>query len=106
MSTLHGYEFASCATYLLVRAVKYATQYVRNSTDLSSRIAEGERHLSDLQEWYKNLPPTYRPLPVVDIDVAPVVFPPVWIHLPRHAAAMQYYYLAKILILLNRPSIS
>ncbi|KAK5314892.1 hypothetical protein LTR70_006933 [Exophiala xenobiotica] len=105
VSTLHGHEFASRATYLLARAVKYATQDVRNSTDLSSRIAEGEKHLSDLQEWYSNLPPTYRPLPGVDVDVAPVVFPPVWIHPPHHAAAMQYYYSAKILILLNRPSI-
>jgi len=105
VSSLRGHEFASRATYLLARAVKYATQDVRNSTDLSSRIAEGERHLSDLQEWYDNLPPTYRPLPVVDIDVGAVVFPPVWIHPPHHAAAMQYYYSAKILILLNRPSI-
>ena len=104
VATLHGHEFASRATYLLARAIKYATQDVTNSTDLGSRIAEGDRHLLDLQEWYSNLPPTYRPLPVVDSDMPSNIFPPVWIHPPFHAAAMQHYYSAQILILLNRPS--
>lgn len=103
--TLRGHEFASRATYLLARAIKYATQDVKDSTDISSRIAEGERQLSDLQEWYSNLPPTYRPLPMAESHVSPTIFPPVWIHPPFHAAAMQHYYSAKILILLNRPSV-
>ncbi|KAK5943259.1 hypothetical protein PMZ80_004266 [Knufia obscura] len=102
--TLRGHEFASRATFLLARAIRYATHDEGNTNDLSSRIADGERHLSDLQEWYSNLPPTYRPLPVVESD-ASAIFPPVWIHPPFHAAAMQHYYSAKILILLNRPSV-
>lgn len=103
---LTGHEFASRTTFLLAKAIKYATQEDRDSADLSQRVYEGGRFLQDLQDWYEQLPHTYRPLPIApsDINTPTGVFPPIWIHPPFHAAAMQYYYSAKILVLIHRPS--
>ncbi|KAJ9654613.1 hypothetical protein H2198_006359 [Neophaeococcomyces mojaviensis] len=105
---LKGHELASRAVYLLTKAIKYAVDDVRNSTDMNARMMEGDERLAELREWYDCLPVTYQPLPAArseDEEGPPPVFPVVWIHPPFHAAAMQCYYAATILVLLNRPSV-
>lgn len=103
LRSLSNHDFAARSTFLLARAIKYAMQDAGEPVDVVQRISEGDRHLNELQEWYDRLKPTYRPLPTVALaDTA--IFAPIWIHPPFHAAAMQYYYSAKILILLHRPS--
>lgn len=105
VDVLHGHEFASRATFMLARAIKYA--YSENQEDICQRILDSDKLFSDLQEWYHHLPPSYRPLPTSQIDRAPElsVFPIVWIHPTYHAAAMQNYYSAVIMLLLHRPPV-
>lgn len=103
LGELNSHDFASRATFLLARAVKYAMQESEDSADMTQRRSDADRHLNELQEWYDRLKPTYKPLPIA-ASTNSMTFPPVWIHPPYQAAAMQQYYSAKILILLHRPS--
>ena len=97
-------DLACRALYLLAKAVGYASDEVRQSLDFGARIQEGNLLLDALQEWYTSLPRTFRPLPSASDSFSETIFPPIWIHPPIFAAAMQAYYAAKILVLLNRPS--
>lgn len=109
VSSLQGHEFAARTIFLLAKAIKYATQDVRDSTDLNQKTAEGERHLQDLQEWYNLAPSSYQAMPNANANAyaldSSALFPPIWVHPPFQAAALQCYYAAKVLILLNRPSL-
>ena len=58
-----------------------------------------------LQEWQDYLPREFTPLPVNRAAQVNVTFPPVWIHPPPYAAAVQLHSLARILVVLHRPSI-
>lgn len=101
---LRGYEFACRATFLLSKAIKYA--YSDNKGEINQRFIDGEKLFQELQGWYDHLPATYRPIPTAQTNVtsSSMVFPAVWIYPSHHAAAMQNYYSAMILLLLHRPT--
>jgi hypothetical protein len=99
-------ELACRALYLQAKAVGYASDELRHGIEFSARIEEGSILLDALQEWYSFLPRAFHPLPVAaDSFSNNTMFPPIWIHPPMFAGAMQAYYSAKILVLLNRPSL-
>jgi hypothetical protein len=105
LAELSPEELASRALYLQAKAIGYATDDVGGSLDFGARIHESAMLLDALQEWYSVLPRSFRPIPsATDSYSEKMLFPPIWIHPPPYAAAMQAYYSAKILVLLNRPT--
>ncbi|KAB8263492.1 hypothetical protein BDV32DRAFT_146310 [Aspergillus pseudonomiae] len=101
VSTLTAQEFATRALYLLSQCINYASKEEEEASGLERRVDRGNELLSLLQEWHEGLPPEYSHLPSVsDIEI----FPPIWVHPPSYAAALQIYSLALILVILHRPS--
>jgi hypothetical protein len=102
---LDSEDLACRALYLQAKAVGYASDEIRQNLEFNERIEEGNVLLDALEDWHNCLPRIFRPLPSPSDLVDTVLFPPIWIHPPIFAAGMQAYYSAKILILLNRPSL-
>jgi hypothetical protein len=101
LSVLTAPELATRATYLLGQCVNYASKEEQETSDLSQRLERGSELLFSLQEWYDHLPPEYSPLPMAP---STTVFPHIWIHPPSYAAALQIHSLARVLVILHRPS--
>ncbi|KAE8383574.1 fungal-specific transcription factor domain-containing protein [Aspergillus bertholletiae] len=95
-------ELTTRATYLLAQCVNYASREESESTDLEQRLEQGNELLYMLQEWQDCLPREFTPLPVPS---STDVFPPIWVNPPRCAAALQIHSLARIMVILHRPSI-
>lgn len=100
LSALTSPEMAMRATWLLGRCVNYASREEKDTTDLSLRLERGSELLYMLQQWHESLPHEFNALPVVS-DTG--IFPPIWVHPPTHAAALQAHSLARILVILHRP---
>lgn len=101
LSALTASGFATRATYLLAQCVNYSSKEEQDTTDRSQRVARASELLYLLQEWHDHLPREYASLPTIsDTDT----FPPTWVHPPPYAAALQIHSLARILVILNRPS--
>lgn len=101
-SMLNTAELTCRAYYLLSQCVNYVSQEECKTTDIQKRLERGNELLFMLQEWQDYLPGEFRPLPVKQTSE---VFPPIWIHPPPYAAAIQLHSLARILVVLHRPSI-
>ncbi|OGM46830.1 hypothetical protein ABOM_004990 [Aspergillus bombycis] len=101
VSTLMMSELATRALYLLSQCINYASKEEEEASGLERRVDRGNELLSLLQEWREVLPPEYSPLPSVSSSE---IFPPIWVHPPSYAAALQIYSLALILVILHRPS--
>lgn len=101
LSLLTAPELATRATYLLGQCVNYASKEEQETSDLTRRLERGSELLFLLQEWHDHLPSEYNPLPLKS-DTA--VFPHIWIHPPSYAAALQIHSLARVLVILHRPS--
>ncbi|KAJ5735013.1 fungal-specific transcription factor domain-containing protein [Penicillium malachiteum] len=101
VSELSASELATRATYLLAQCVNYASKEEQGASDLERRLDRGSELLFMLQEWHAHLPLEYNPLPVVS---STEIFPPIWVHPPSYAAALQVHSLARILVTLHRPS--
>lgn len=101
-SMLNAAEFTCRAYYLLSQCVNYASREESETIDIQQRLERGNELLFMLQEWQDYLPQEFRPLPLKQTSE---VFPPIWIHPPPYAAAVQLHSLARILVVLHRPSI-
>ncbi|KAB8208246.1 fungal-specific transcription factor domain-containing protein [Aspergillus parasiticus] len=95
-------ELTTRAIYLLAQCVNYASREESESTDLEQRLERGNELLYMLQEWQDCLPREFTPLPVPSSSD---VFPPIWVNPPPCAAALQFHSLARIIVILHRPSI-
>ncbi|GMG11028.1 unnamed protein product [Aspergillus oryzae var. brunneus] len=95
-------ELTTRAIYLLAQCVNYASREESESTDLEQRLERGNELLYMLQEWQDCLPREFSPLPVPSSSD---VFPPIWVNPPPCAAALQFHSLARIIVILHRPSI-
>ncbi|KAL5354964.1 Zn(II)2Cys6 transcription factor [Aspergillus floccosus] len=102
MSSLSPAELACFAHYLLSQCVNYASKEECESKDLQQRLDRGNELLYMLQEWQNCLPPEFTPLPITQKSD---IFPPIWVHPPSYAAALQVHSLARVLVILHRPSI-
>lgn len=100
-SELSAPELATRATYLLAQCVNYASQEEQRASDLERRLDRGSELLFMLQDWHDHLPPEYNPLPVISSSQT---FPPIWVNPPSYAAALQVHSLARVLVILHRPS--
>ncbi|KAK5044851.1 hypothetical protein LTR84_010389 [Exophiala bonariae] len=102
LAHLNSDELATRVVYLLAKAISYASKEAAESQDLGKRLEEGNVLLQTLEEWFAALPKSYQP--IISASDSDEVFESIWIHPPSHAAAIQSYCLAKILISLNKPS--
>ena len=96
-------ELATRVIYLLTKAVSYASKEAMRTQDLTKRIEDGNTLLKALDDWLEILPRAYNPIPFSGEEAT--VFKPIWVHPPAYAAAIQSYHFARIVILLNMPSI-
>ncbi|KAJ6095402.1 fungal-specific transcription factor domain-containing protein [Penicillium sp. IBT 16267x] len=101
VSILTASELATRATYLLAQCVNYASKEEEKASDLERRLERGSELLYMLQEWHDHLPLEYSPLPVLSTTET---FPPIWVHPAPYAGALQTHSLARILVVLHRPS--
>ena len=102
LALLTADELATRAVYLLAKAVSYASKEAMRTQDLSKRLEDGGALLQALDNWFHVLPPAYKPIPLA--RQGEELFEPIWVHPPAYAAALQSYYFAKIIIILNKPS--
>lgn len=100
--TLNSYEIASRAIFLLSQAVNYCSKEESDVEDIQNRITRGNELMRFLHEWRQQLPLEFDPLPET---CGGGIFPPIWVHPPSFACALQMYSLAKILVVVHRPSI-
>ncbi|KAE8411018.1 hypothetical protein BDV36DRAFT_289083 [Aspergillus pseudocaelatus] len=78
--------------------INYASIEEEKASNLAHRLDWADKLLFLLQEWREILPPEYSPLPSVsNIEI----FPPIWVHPPSYAAALQIHSLALILVILH-----
>jgi len=101
LAALTAPELATRATYLLAQCVNYTSREEQDASDLSRRLERGSELLFLLQEWHDHLPPEYNALPLPS-DIS--TFPPIWVNPSAYAAALQVHSLARILVILHRPS--
>ncbi|KAL4895296.1 Zn(II)2Cys6 transcription factor [Aspergillus ambiguus] len=102
ISSLSPAELACFAHYLLAQCVNYASREECETKSMQQRLDRGNELLYMLQEWQNCLPPEFGPLPIAQKSE---VFPPIWVHPPAYAAALQVHSLARVLVILHRPSI-
>jgi hypothetical protein len=100
-SALTAAELATRATYLLAQCVNYASKEETETSTMAQRLERGNELLYMLQEWHDALPLDFDPLPIAShIET----FPPIWVHPPSYAAGLQVHSLARVLVILHRPS--
>lgn len=105
LEALTSDELATRIVYICGKCVKYASSDGSSSTqDPRQRIEQGDRLLRTLDEWYRVLPASYEPVDVGMSPEANTVFPPIWVHPPNHAGAIQMYHFSRAIVLLNQPS--
>jgi hypothetical protein len=95
-------ELVTRIVYISARCVDFAAN--DKNYDLGIRIEQGDRLLQALNDWCQILPPAFQPiyaLPQPDTDL----FSPIWIHPPSYAAAIQMFHFARIIVLINQPSV-
>ncbi|PYH49342.1 Zn(II)2Cys6 transcription factor [Aspergillus saccharolyticus JOP 1030-1] len=101
LSSRNAPELACFASYLLAQCINYASHEESACKDIQRRLERGNELLCMLQEWQDHLPVEFTPLPTVQYTD---VFPPIWVHPPPYAAALQVHSLARILVISHRPS--
>ncbi|KAH7110608.1 hypothetical protein B0J11DRAFT_205747 [Dendryphion nanum] len=110
LTELSESQLATRVVFLAAKCVQYAA--TPKDGDIAGYIDAGERLMRTLEYWRQILPPSFDPIPVASqfsllpaaSPETPSQFQPIWIHPPSHAAAIQTYHFARILILLNQPS--
>ncbi|KAJ5288174.1 hypothetical protein N7478_003860 [Penicillium angulare] len=107
LDALDSDELGTRIVYICGKCVKYASsERVTPNTDPRERIEHGDQLLRMLDDWHRALPASYHNITVasatsLDLNTA---FPPIWIHPPNHAGAMQMYHFARAIVLLNQPT--
>jgi hypothetical protein len=95
-------ELATRVVYVCARCVDFAAN--EKHYDMPIQIEQGDKLLQALGDWYKILPPSFQPIyrhPLPESEI----FTPIWIHPPSYAAAIQTFHFARIVVLINQPSI-
>ncbi|EXM15473.1 hypothetical protein V3481_017560 [Fusarium oxysporum f. sp. vasinfectum] len=115
LEDLDSDELATRMVYICAKCVEFAAlDKTSPSQDIQQKIEHGNRLLQALENWYRILPCSYKPVVVTTehdtMSRAPSTsksqtrFRSVWFHPPNHAGAMQMYHFSKAIVLLNQPS--
>lgn len=108
MSELTSDGLATRIIYIAAKCVQFAA--TPKDGDIAGYIEAGETLMRMLDAWKRSLPASFDPIPIdssytspASIDTASHITP-IWIHPPAHAAAIQTYHFARIIMILNQPS--
>ena len=88
--------------YICGRCVDFAAN--ERKYDMATRIDQGGKLLQALDDWHHALPFSFRPIYKVSVPEMGNIFAPIWIHPPSYAAAVQVFHFARIIVLINQPS--
>jgi hypothetical protein len=98
---LNGDELALRIVYICGRGVDFAAN--EKKYDINTRIDQGNKLLQALDDWYRALPTCFHPIHRMPPEPG-ALFAPIWIHPPSYAAAIQTFHFARIIVLINQPS--
>ena len=110
MAELASEGLATRIIYIAAKCVQFAA--TPKQGDIAGYIEAGETLLRMLDAWKQILPPSFEPIPIASVPqgISPPSgleteqIEPIWIHPPAHAAAVQTYHFARIIMILNQPS--
>ncbi|KAF1834877.1 hypothetical protein BDW02DRAFT_314930 [Decorospora gaudefroyi] len=110
MAELTSEELATRIIYIAAKCVQFAA--TPKQGDIVAYIEAGETLLRMLDAWKRTLPPSFEPIPIASVSqgepptsaLADDRMVAIWIHPPAHAAAVQTYHFARIVMILNQPS--
>jgi hypothetical protein len=108
MSALSSDELATRITYIAAKCVQFAA--TPKQGDIAAYIEAGETLMRILDTWKRYLPASFEPIIVASQSSSSNLVtdrhqaPHFWIHPPAHAAAIQTYHFARIIMILNQPS--
>ncbi|CAN9325884.1 unnamed protein product [Alternaria alternata] len=109
MAELTSEGLATRIIYIAAKCVQFAA--TPKQGDIAGYIEAGETLLRMLDAWKSLLPPSFEPIPIQSGHHVSSPNPaleanltPIWIHPPAHAAAIQMYHFARIIMVLNQPS--
>lgn len=88
--------------YICGRCVDFAAN--EKKYDMTTRIEQGGKLLQALEDWYRALPLSFRPIHRSSVPETGGLFAPLWVHPPSYAAAIQTFHCARIIVLINQPS--
>ncbi|KAH7381413.1 hypothetical protein DE146DRAFT_285460 [Phaeosphaeria sp. MPI-PUGE-AT-0046c] len=95
-------ELCLRVVYICGRCVDFAAN--EKKYDMNTRIDQGGKLLQALEDWQRTLPSSFQPIYRTPITEASGLFTPIWIHPPSYAAAIQTFHFARIIVLINQPS--
>ncbi|KAL1610784.1 hypothetical protein SLS60_002455 [Paraconiothyrium brasiliense] len=95
-------ELATRIIYICARCVDYAAN--EKHYEMNIRIDQGDKLLQALDDWYRILPSSFQPIYAHSAPQSGL-FTPIWIHPPSYAAAIQMFHFARIVVLINQPSL-
>jgi hypothetical protein len=95
-------ELSLRVIYICARCVDFAAN--EKKYDISTRIDQGGKLLQALEDWHRILPSSFQPIYRVPVPEPGSLFAPIWIHPPSYAAAIQTFHFARIIVLINQPS--
>jgi hypothetical protein len=108
MSQLTSEQLATRVIYIAAKCVQFAA--TPKDGDIAGYIEAGETLMRMLDAWKRLLPLSFNPISVAPSKTSSSSYDdsmhisPIWIHPPAHAAAIQMYHFARIIMILNQPS--
>jgi len=108
MSELTSDGLATRIIYIAAKCVQFAA--TPKDGDIAGYIEAGETLMRMLDAWKRMLPASFEPISIAPSHTSPSSInnsspvTPIWIHPPAHAAAIQTYHFARIIMILNQPS--
>jgi hypothetical protein len=89
--------------YICGRCIDFAAN--EKKYDVNTRIEQGQKLTQALDDWQDILPASFQPIYKLPRQVPSGIFAPIWINPPSYAAAIQTFHSARIIVLINQPSV-
>ncbi|KAH4254947.1 hypothetical protein HBI04_172190 [Parastagonospora nodorum] len=102
ISALTPDGLATRIIYIAAKCVQFAA--TPKEGDIAAYIEAGETLMRMLDLWKRSLPASFEPIGIAPSTMDSDQISPIWIHPPAHAAAIQMYHFARIIMILNQPS--
>jgi len=89
--------------YISGRCVDFAAN--ESKYDITTRIAQGDKLVHALHDWYNAIPASFQPIYKVDSPRRGHIFTPIWVHPPSYASAILHFHFARTIVIINQPPI-
>ncbi|KAJ4395867.1 hypothetical protein N0V93_000081 [Gnomoniopsis smithogilvyi] len=94
------FAYAQRMVYHLAQVA--ACAFIESFATRTRRLEEAAKHID---EWYRERPSTFDPIRHVSRDLSSGrILPEIWMLLPCHVLGLQYYHIARIVLILSAPS--